>query len=436
MAMDSSLLKGFLRDFSLVEIVQAMELGAKTGALHIRDAAGRAGILYFNQGKLSNCSELDTGALTLGDVLQQLGMATYEQIEHAFSQQIQNAFGMRIGERLIAMNVITQQQLLEALRIKALWTARELGRWQDGIYEFISSPNGQSILPYGEVSLELDVMRVTMEMVVYGDDWEKLSPFLPQGMHTMLQMTPNVSYALSIDTYTYELLMQANRHRTVRRIACALRRPEMDVANELVTLVQHRLLVPVFQETTPWNGNNPFNPNTAGAGFSDQSRRTTVRLPDPAEKWRMESFELLDIISKMEQDWLRRRTPMDQLPALVEFINWTMDALAEACRANNTELDPNTLEMLLHRENLTHMGNYRFKIEQNHIDVTNFTALCYEVMGGEIGKATDFFEEAATVLQKILRLIFSTINARIASPIERLENQEVWEALFTQFALP
>ena len=256
MATDSSLLKGSLRDFSLVEIVQAMDLGAKTGALHIKGTSSRAGILYFNQGKLSNCSELDAGALTLGEVLQQLGMATYQQIEHAFAQQLHNAFGMRIGERLMAMGVLNQQQLLEALRTKALWTARELGLWKDGTYEFISSPNGQSILPYGEVSLNLDVMRVTMEMVIYSDDWEKLTPLLPQGMHTMLQMAPSATYALSIGTYAYELLMQVNQQRKVRRVACAIHRPELDVARDLAQLVQHRLLVSVFHEVSPnWNSN-------------------------------------------------------------------------------------------------------------------------------------------------------------------------------------
>jgi hypothetical protein len=57
-------------------------------------------------------------------------------------------------------------------------------------------------------------------------------------------------------------------------------------------------------------------------------------------------------------------------------------------------------------------------------------------MSGDISKANDFYEEASTVLQKMLRALFETINARIANPIERIENQEVWEAMFTQFALP
>ena len=411
------LLQGSLRDFGLVEILQMMELGGMTGALRLKQPTGRIGIIYFSDGKLASCSELDAGALTLGDVLQQLGMATSPQIELAFSQQLQDAFGKRIGERLIGMGVINEKQLREALRTKALWTVREMALWKDGSYEFISSPTASTILPYGENSLELEVMRVTMEMVHYSDEWEHLGQLLPQSMRTILQMAPAIPYAMSLDTRTFELLVHVNLYHRVRRIASAMRRPEMNVARELAQLVQQRLLIPLYQD------------------MSAESNERDVRLPDPAEKLRMESFELLNLISRMEQEWNRRHTPMDQLPALIEFINWTMDALAETCRARGADLDPNTLKSLLSRENLRYMGNYEFKVDQNHIDVDNFKSLCYEVLSTNMEQTQDFYDEAVIVLQRILRRIFDTINSRVVSLDERLENQEVWEAMFEQFAL-
>jgi hypothetical protein len=417
MATNSRLLQGSLRDFGLVEVLQMMELGSMTGAIRLKHSSGRTGIIYFNDGKIASCSELDGGALTLGDVLQQLGMTSSAHIEQAFSQQLKNAFGKRIGERLVAMGAINEKQLREALRTKALWTARELSLWQDGSYEFISSPSAQTILPYGEASLDLEVMRVTMEMVRYADEWEHLRPFLPQGVHTLLQMAPAIPYAMSFDSRTFELLIHVNLYRRVRRIASAMRRPELEVSRDLALLVQQKLLMHVFQE----------------AGGQAQGRE--VRLPDPAEKLRMESFELLNLISRMEQEWMKRRNPMEQLPALAEFVNWTMDALDETCRAKGAELDPDTLKSLLYREKLSYMGNYEFKIDQNHIDVDNFKALCYEVLGANMEQTADFYDEASVVLQRILRSIFDTINARVASLDERLENQEVWEAMFTQFAL-
>src|SRR6266487_7153306 len=115
MTTNSRLLHGSLKDFGLVEVLQIMELGSMTGAIRLKQSTGRIGIIYFNEGKMANCSELDAGALTLGDVLQQLGMATNQQIEQAFSQQLQKAFSMRIGERLMMMGVINDMQLKEAL---------------------------------------------------------------------------------------------------------------------------------------------------------------------------------------------------------------------------------------------------------------------------------------------------------------------------------
>jgi hypothetical protein len=222
---------------------------------------------------------------------------------------------------------------------------------------------------------------------------------------------------MSFDTRTFELLVHVNLYRRVRRIASAMRRPEMNVARELSQLVQQRLLIPLYQD------------------MNSESNERDVRLPYPAEKLRMESFELLNLISRMEQEWNRRHTPMDQLPALIEFINWTMDALAETCRARGADLDPNTLKSLLSRENLRYMGNYEFKVDQNHIDVGNFKSLCYEVLSTNMEQTQDFYDEAVIVLQRILRCIFDTINSRVVSLDERLENQEVWEAMFEQFAL-
>jgi hypothetical protein len=407
-------LQGSLKEFGLVEILQMMEMESMSGAIHLK-ANERISIVYFKDGKLAACSELDTGALTLGDILQQLGMATSPEIEAAFQRQMQDAFGKRIGERLIEMHVINEAQLREALRTKALWTIRDLGLWKEGSYEFVTIPQSKNILPYGEESLSLDVMRVTMEMVRYSDEWEQLQVFLPQGIQTCLQMAQSIPYAMSFDARTLELLGGINRYRSVRKVAGGIRRPEMEVARDLAQLVQMRLVYVL-----------PTN-DTRSAG---------IHLPEPAEMLRMEHFELLNLISRMEQYWNRKTTPMDQLPALAEFVNWTMDALAEACRANGTELDHHTLQALLTRNNLSYMGNYRFLVDRNKIDVDNFTSLCHEVMRGEMQKANDFYEEGAITLQHILAAVFDSINARVASLFERMENQEVWEAMFNQFGLP
>lgn len=99
------------------------------------------------------------------------------------------------------------------------------------------------------------------------------------------------------------------------------------------------------------------------------------------------------------------------------------------------DLDPNTLRSLMAAENLWHIGSYKFLVEHNRINTEDFSQLCHEVMAEDIGKAAGFYDEASMVLQRLLCCIFDLINSRIANPKERLENQEVWEAMFEQFAL-
>lgn len=413
-----TLLSGFLKDFSLIEVLQVMELGSMTGAINLKQPSGRSAIIYFNQGKMANCAEFDVNALTLGDVLQQLRMATNEQIEHAFSQQLQDVVGKRIGERLVAMRVIDEKQLRDALRTKALWTARELSLWHEGTYEFIAGSNIQKLLPYGEASLDIEVMRVTMEMVRYTDEWETLKASLPQGMQTRLQMSPQIHQSMNFYPRTLKLFFYVNSYHKVRQIACAIQMPELDIARELAQLVQQRLLIPVML---------PFTQQ------EQQSNSKRIPLPNPAEKLRMEDFHLLDLLGRMELTWDIRKRPMERLPALAEFVNWTMDALAETCHMNEIELDPNTLQNLLIKENLYSIGTYTFQVSENHIDVASFTAFCEEIQGN-FKKTQLFYEQGVNTLQSMLAHIFETINARVANPRERLENQEVWEAMFQQFA--
>jgi hypothetical protein len=412
-----TVLSGSLKEFGLVEVLQVVEMGSMTGAVHLKRNTGQMGILYFNEGKLANCSEFDPGALKLGDVLQQLSMTTYEAIEQAYAQQLQDPLGKRIGERLVMMGLITEDQLREALKARALWTARELGLWTDGTYEFISSPSVQKLLPYGESSLDLDVVRVTMEMIRYADEWQELLKYLPQGVRTTLQMTPTIPYPMRFDIRMLEICTHVNLYRRVRNIADAIRRPELDVARDLAHLVQQKFLYPIPVEMPSIiNGSK-------------------VRLPDPAERLRLENFELMNLLSRMEIEWDKRRTPIDQLTALVQFINWTMDALADTCRTNGIELDPNTLYSLMYNEGLTNIGTYAFQVQNNHINVEHFTSFYNEVMSSALGRAASFYDEAAMLLERILCSIFDMINSRIANPRERLENQAVWEAMFDQFSI-
>ena len=404
---NGSVFSGRLEEFRLVELLQMMGLGSNTGALHLHQDNGRTGLLYFDNGALVSSTELDTEALTLGHVLQQLNLAGATQLEHAFQLQTQDPLGKRIGERLIDLGILTVEQLTLALKTQTLWTARELALWRSGSYEFHP---GEHVSATGEAH-RIDSTRAVMEVLRYEHEWDSLQLFLPQGMRTRISMAyePPHGHPLLFHAAAWRVISRVNAHRTVRRIATSLHQPEVEVARMIGPLIKEGLLVPIGSESMPG-------------------------LPEEAARLSMNNFDLFSLLIEMEQDWLKRKTLLDHLVALANFVNRTMKALEDECRENGLSLAPDTLYSILSREGLLGTDTYRFRISQNRIEVDHFAAFCRDALENSarnaMGTAKSFYEEFASLLQQALVAAFESINSRVASPIERAQNQEAWEALF------
>lgn len=399
--------QGRLEDFSLVDLLQAMNLDNKSGALHLHSDRGGSGIVYFDQGTTVGAQEQDREALTLGNVLQQLQFASKQQMDHVFQQQTQDALGKRIGARLVDKGFITGQQLERALRTQTLWTIRELSLWKTGDYVFQAGEK----MPDDAVAPRTETTAAVMEALRYQHEWDRLEYLLPEGMRTYLTLAsdPPVDHSLQFHPEAWRIIAKVNAHHTVRRIATALRMPELDVARMAGPLVQEGLLTP-----------------GSGASAPDPS--------DTASRMALHSFDLFSLVIKMEQTWLKSKTDVDRLVTLVGFINETMDALAESYRASNVGLADGTLAIMLEREGRLGVGQYRFKIDHNHIDASDFALYGRRMLeasgrGGD-GAPNPLFLDYRNELLRTLEICFRRINARVAAPSDRVANQEAWEALF------
>lgn len=405
-----SVLKGRLEGFRPAELLQVMGLNTSTGALHLHTSDDRAGLVYVDAGAIVGSTELDTEALTLGHVLQQLNLATPEQLDRAFHMQTQDPLGKRIGERLVDLNILGWDQLAMALKTQALWTLREMALWREGTYEF--RPDERTSASLGE--LGLSTTQAVMEMMRYEAEWNELSEQLPDGTRTHLALAPMppAHHSLQFPASVWRIIAQVNTQRSVRRIATAVRQPEEMVARQLASLVRDELLLPVGASNVPG-------------------------LPDEAERLSMKNFDLFSLVQRMEQDWIKKKLPVDQLVALATFVNLTMQSLEHACRVQQLGLASDTLAILLARERLTGIDGYDFKIDRNRIDIDDFAAFCKRSFDGNsrnhLQVAPEFYVVALETLLGALATAFEAINARIASPRVRAQNKDVWEELFKTF---
>ncbi|HEX8996574.1 MAG TPA: DUF4388 domain-containing protein [Ktedonobacterales bacterium] len=403
--------QGRLEEFGLVDLLQAMNLDGKSGALHLNADTGGSGIVYFDHGVIVGAQEQDREALTLGIVLQQLQMASKQQMDHVFQLQTQDALGKRIGERLVDLRIITPQQLERALRTQTLWTIRELSLWKVGDYVFKAGEQ----MPTDALAPRTETTTAIMEALRYQHEWDALEYVLPAGMRTYLSMAsePPIDHSLQFHPAAWRVIARVNSQRTVRRIATSLRMPELDVARMVGPLVREGLLTP----------------SQVGG---------TAGRPDEAARIDLVSFDLFTLLISMEQTWLKCKSEADRLVALVRFINDTMDALAQTYRANDVMLSPDTLANILERDGIFGVGDYLFVIDNNRINVDEFAVYSRKVFDasgrGADNTSSSLFVEYRDQLQRALELAFHAINARISSPAERVQNQEAWEALFTAFS--
>ncbi len=404
----STSFSGQLRDFQLVELVQAMGIGGSTGALHLTRADGRQGIIYFVEGALTWCREYDSQALTLGAVLQQLGLISAAELEAQFNRNVTDPFGDLMGQQLVERGIIVPAQLEEALRFQLLWSVREMSLWADGIYHFVNEEKP----PPRASSQRIEMDKVALEIVRYQYEWNDLLQWLPDGMHTQLRMglEPPPNYPLLFPAAVWRVITRVNAFQTPRRIATALGQPEMEMARMLAPLVRDGLLY---------------------ASIGDHS----IGLPAVARYNSAQEVDIFGLLSRIEQEWRKRRTLIDQLSALALFINWTVDALAEEWGRKGMALAPDSLTNLLQRENCAVIGGYRLRVERNHINVDDLTHALQRMMSNARRTGIDDeLRSAYEILIKALRSVFSAINMRVDDPRDRELYVAAWKALFDDFA--
>lgn len=398
---------GQLREFQLVELVQAMGLGGSSGALHLTHGDGRRGVIYFEDGALTWCREYDSQALTFGAVLQQLGYVDVHTVEENANRQVTDPLGELLGQQLVERHVITPNQLAETLKTQMLWSVREMAIWQDGDYSF----NNGELPPPRTATQHVETSRITMEIVRYQHEWSELSQWLPDGMRTVLRMAaePPVDHALIFPTAVWRVITRVNAFQTPRRIATALYQTEMDTARMLAPLVRDALLY---------------------ASLGERS----VGLPHIQRSTSAQHVDIFGLLSRMEQEWHKRKVLADQLAALGTFINWTMDALAEVWAQNNLTLATDSLSNLLRRVQCNVVAGHQLRIERNHIQVDDLANYLKQMQAAARRAGTGReLQDAYTTLSAGLQAVFDAINMRIDSPQDRGYYEAAWSAMFTEF---
>lgn len=209
-------LKGRLRDFSLTQLLNLINLARKTGSLKIDAPQGQADI-YFREGKLIHATMGKNGTSSgqLAELLVRAGKLTEEQ-SRSLVEQGRARNDKELGLLLINAGYINQKDILQSIRNHLLEVVYTAFTWEDGSFEF----NQNLEPPSGRISVPINLENIILEGSRRREELAELQTELPS-LDVILRVNhegPNLrKINLSVDEW--RVISFINPRNTVAQIA-------------------------------------------------------------------------------------------------------------------------------------------------------------------------------------------------------------------------
>ncbi|MBN2493339.1 MAG: response regulator [Deltaproteobacteria bacterium] len=233
-------LRGNLGMIPAAEIFQLLKFQAHTGILHI--ARGQAHLeIFLRDGAVifARAAHVDDEFL-LGRFLIESGAISARDLEVFLESR--RGTSKLLGEQLVKLNHISQDDLKQALRQQTEELMYEVLRWGEGEFAFYVTEN----LPIEsrEAELELSVDQVLMEGFRRVDEWGLIEKEIREFDMVLArcQDATGVIKQIKLDQDEDRVLALVNGKRTIKDIVRASRRSSFDVCKVLYRLLSSRIV--------------------------------------------------------------------------------------------------------------------------------------------------------------------------------------------------
>jgi hypothetical protein len=207
-------LKGRLRDFSITQLLNLVNLARKTGTLAV-EASGQQAQMSFKEGKLVFAS-LGAQDGHLAQVLFRAGKLSQEQTRTILTRA-RTTSDKRLGMMLIQAGYVTQDDILQSVRQHTRDVVFRVFTWSDGTFLF--EPN--VLPPEDRITVPLKLDSIIMEGTRRVKESEQLQDELPD-LDMALRFTDRPDARLRNINLTVEewrVVSYINPRNSIRQIA-------------------------------------------------------------------------------------------------------------------------------------------------------------------------------------------------------------------------
>src|SRR5216684_1984418 len=153
------------------DLLQWLSLGQKTGTLFVSNH-GVEKRIFFRRGRVISSASNDPREY-LGQFLMSHGYLTEPELAKAMEVQRQSS--ILLGKILVMIDVISEEDLLRLMRLKAEEEIYDIFLWREGEFHFSDDE-----LPKMEmVPLQVDVTGIIMEGTRRSDEWVRIREIIP-----------------------------------------------------------------------------------------------------------------------------------------------------------------------------------------------------------------------------------------------------------------
>jgi len=230
-------LKGNLRDFTITQLLNLVNLAQKTGTLVVEGSSDTARI-SFREGKLAY-AELANRENGLGSILHETNLITAAQY-NAIKKRGYKMSDKELGLLLVNSGYVTQQDILASLQTHFVTILQQLFSWMEGLFHF----NNDEYVPDDKIPVRLSLENIIIESSRRLRELEQLQDELPN-LDLALKFTdrPGVDLkSVNLSVEEWRVVSYINPKNTIQQIGKAAKLSDMEIRRIVYSLLQAGLV--------------------------------------------------------------------------------------------------------------------------------------------------------------------------------------------------
>lgn len=227
-------LRGNLRDFTITQLLNLINLASKTGTL-IVDGPNEQAFVSFRDGKLAY-ARIGHEESALAAVLHRANKLTANQYR-AIVERAGRMTDKELGLLLINAGYVTQEDILLNLQGYFTEVIRRLFTWVEGIFRF----EADMLAPDDRINVRMDLENIIIEGSRQLREWEQLQDEIPS-LEMALKFTDRPLTNINLSVEEWRVVKFINPKNTMKQIAVACKMNDLEIRRIVYGLLQAGLV--------------------------------------------------------------------------------------------------------------------------------------------------------------------------------------------------